>query len=157
MQIADIKQTLASKKGANLKATWGKTLKTRKDARGFKVEKITSLVVRGGIEFDNMAIVKEGRENGNLPAQNSGLPWGQWAEFPLHIEHKGTDYARFYPASGINVATGGEFVPEVTYFIDGKVASKQEVQALCLASEFPSREEKPLCFTVKAENVISIG
>lgn len=157
MNIEDIKLTLASKKGANLKATWGKTLKTRKDARGFKVEKITSMVVRGGINYDNMAVVQEGRENGNLPSQNSGLPWGTWAEFPLHIEHKGTDYARFYPASGINVATGGEFVPEVTYLVDGIKVTKCEAKALCLASEFPSREEKPLCFTIKADNVLTLG
>jgi hypothetical protein len=157
MNIIDIKQTLASKKGANLKATWGKKLKTRKDASGFKVEKVTSLVVRGGIDYDNLGVVQEARHNGDLPSQNAGLPWGTWAEFPLHIEHKGTDYARFYPASGVNVSTGKEFTPEVIYFIDGKPSTKQEVQALCLASEFPSRDEPPLCFTIKAENVISLG
>jgi hypothetical protein len=157
MNIVDIKQTLASKKGANLKATWGKKLKTRKDAIGFKVEKVTSLVVRGGIDYDNLGVVQEGRQNGDLPSQNAGLPWGTWVEHPLHIEHKGTDYARFYPASGVNVATGKEFVPEVTYYIDGKVATIDEVKPLCLASEFPSRDETPLCFTIKADNVLSLG
>ena len=157
MNIVDIKQTLASKKGANLKATWGKKLKTRKDAIGFKVEKVTSLVVRGGIGYDNLGVVQEGRHIGELPAQNAGLPWGTWVEHPLHIEHKGTDYARFYPASGVNVATGKEFVPEVTYYIDGKVATIDEVKHICLASEFPNRDEKPLCFTIKAENVLALG
>jgi hypothetical protein len=157
MQIEIIKDKLASKKGANLKATWGKTLKTRKEGRGFKVEKITSLVVRGGIDYDNMGIVQEKREDGSLPSQNAGLPWGQWVEFPLHIEHKGTDYARFYPASGVNVATGEAFTPEVTFLIDGVVSTREQAQALCLASEFPKRDETPLCFTVKADNVLSIG
>jgi hypothetical protein len=162
MNIDHIKQTLASKKGANLKATWVKTLKTRKEGRGFKVEKITSIVVRGGIDYENMGIVQEKREDGSLPSENAGLPWGTWAEFPLHIEHKGTDYARFYPASGINVATGEPFKPEVTYLIDGvEVPSGVEgwmrVRSLCLASEFPKRVSEPLCFTVKADNVLSIG
>ena len=157
MNIDHIKQTLASKKGANLKATWGKTLKTRKDSRGFKVEKITSIIVRGGIDYENMGIVQEKREDGSLPSENAGLPWGTWAEFPLHIEHKGTDYARFYPASGVNIATGEAFFPEVTFLIDGVVSTREQAQALCLASEFPNRDEAPLCFTVKAENVLSIG
>lgn len=157
MNIETIKQILASKKGANIKATWGKTLKTLAGFRGVKVEKVTSLVVRGGITYDNMNVVKEGREDGSLPAENAGLPWGEWVQYPLHIAHKGTDYARFYPASGINVATGGEFIPDVTYYIDGKVATRDEVRSICLASEFPNREEKPLCFTIKADNVLTLG
>jgi len=157
MQIENIKQTLASKKGANLKATWGKALKTRKDAAGYHVQKVTTMVVRGGIDYDNMKVVQEGREDGSLPSENAGLPWGEWAEFPLHITHKGTDYARFYPASGINVATGGNFIPEVTFYINGQVATREDAQRICRASEFPKREEAPLCFTIKAENVVSLG
>ena len=157
MEIEIIKQTLASKKGANLKATWAKKLKTRKDVGAVVVEKKTSMVVRGGIDYDNMKVVQEGREDGSLPSENAGLPWGEWAEFPLHITHKGTDYARFYPASGVNIATGGDFIPEVTFFINGQEATREEAQAVCLASEFPKREEAPLCFTIKAENVVTLG
>jgi len=151
-----MKETLSSKKGANLTASWGKTLKTRKGVED-KVEKMTKMVIRGGITYDNMGIVQEKREDGSLPSENAGLPWGEWAEFPYHITHKGTDYVRFYPASGINIATGSDFYPEVTYLLNGNPVEKTVIEALCLASEFPKREEKPLCFTVKAENVISLG
>lgn len=156
MNIQDIKNIIKTRKGSNVRAIWAKPLKTRKGVAD-KVEKVTSLVVRGGIDYDNMAVVKEGRENGELPTENAGLPWGEWAEFPLHISHKGTEYARFYPASGIDMSTGKEFVPHVEYFLNGQSVEKKDIEQICLASEFPKpNEDKPLCFTIKAENVRAI-
>lgn len=157
MNIEKIKGIVKPRKGANLSAVIRKDMKVRSSYRERKVEKVTKLVIRGGIDYDNMGVVKEGREDGTLPKENAGLPWGEWVEFPLHITHKGTDYVRFYPASGINLATGEEFIPEVTYFLDGKEVEKSEIEPLCLASEFPKpKDEKPLCFTIKAENVVDI-
>ena len=155
MEISEIKNAISTRKGSNVRAIWAKTLKTRKGVSDV-VEKVTSLVVRGGIDYDNMKAVQEGREDGSLPAENAGLPWGEWAEFPYHISHKGTDYARFYPASGIDIATGAAFVPHVEYFLNGELAEKKDIQEICLASEFPNRDEAPLCFTIKAENVRAI-
>lgn len=150
MNIQNIVSIVSSHKGANLKATWEKPLKTRKGVSN-NITKRTAIVVRGGVDYDNIGVVQEKRENGELPSENAGLPWGQWVNFPYHIEHKGTDYARFYPASGI------KFTPHVQYFIDGVETDKATIQPLCLASEFPVRDEEPLCFTIKAENVVSLG
>jgi hypothetical protein len=151
MNIETIKEIIKGRKGANLSAVIGKTLKTKKPHAANKVEKVTKLVIRGGVEYDNMGVVKEGRQDGTLPEQNAGLPWGEWAEYPLHITHKDTDYARFYPASGI------KFTPQVQYFLNGVEVEKSVVEPLCLASEFPApKDEEPLCFTIKAENVRDI-
>lgn len=148
MNINIIKEIIKNRKGQNLSAVITKSLKTKKAHAGNKVEKITKLVIRGGVEYDNMGVVKEGRENGDLPEQNAGLPWGEWAEYPLHITHKGTDYARFYPASGI------KFAPHVEYFLNGVQVDKATIEPLVLASEMPkAKEEEPLCFTIKADNV----
>lgn len=151
MQINEIIQSLEYRKGSNLRVMWQKDMKVKKSAGDVKITKKTSIVARGGIEYDNMKVVQEGRADGSLPSENAGLPWGEWAQYPYHITHKGTDYARFYPASGL------EFKPEVHYFMDGVEVSKEEIVDLCLASEFPKKDEEPLCFTVKAANVISIG
>lgn len=156
MEIQSILEIVKAHKGQNIKASWKKTMKTRKGVEHV-VEKETSIVIRGGIEYDNTKAVKEGRESGDLPAENAGLTWGEWAEYPLHITHKGADYARFYPASGVNIATGEEFIPKVQYYLDGKPVEKNQIESFCLASEFKSSEDKPLCFTVKADNVQSIG
>lgn len=158
MDIEIIKTKLESCKGSNLKAIWKKKLKTRKDSSAFVVEKTTKAIVRGGITYDNMKAVVEGREDGTLPSENAGLPWGEWAEFPFHITHKGTSYARLYPASGVNVSTGEAFFPEVEFTIDGKPATREQARALCLASEFPKPKDEPtLCFTLKAEHIVSLG
>ncbi len=155
MKIEEIIGAIKPRKGANLSVVFDKTLKTRKGVSE-KVTKVTRIIVRGGCEYDNLAVVQEGRESGELPAENAGLPWGEWAEFPLWITHKGTDYVRVYPASGVNIATGEPFKPEVTFYVDGVETPKAQVQALCLASEFPKRDSEPLCFTVKADNVREI-
>lgn len=149
MQIGEIKDIIKSRKGSNLSVIIGKTLKTRKGVSDL-VEKVTSIVIRGGIDYDNQKAVQEKRESGELPAENAGLPWGEWVEFPLHIAHKGTDYARFYPASGIDFPVKSE------YYLNGELTTKEAVQSLCLASEFPQKKDEPLCYTIKAENVRAI-
>jgi len=150
MKIAEIKSILKSHKGQNLRAILGKTMKTYKGTTDI-VEKVTSIVIRGGIEYDNQKVVIEGREDGTLPEENAGLPWGEWVEYPLHISHKGSDYARFYTASGIS------FDPKVEYYLNGELTTKSAIETLCLASEFrKSDEPMPLCMTIKAENVKAI-
>jgi hypothetical protein len=139
MKIEEIKNAISTRKGSNVRAIWAKTLKTRKGVSDV-VEKVTSLVVRGGIDYDNMKVVQEGREDGSLPKENAGLPWGEWAEFPYHITHKGQEYARFYPASGIDIATGKEFIPHVEYFLNGNPVEKKDIQQICLASEFSEKK-----------------
>jgi hypothetical protein len=150
MNIQDIISQIKDRKGQNLSVVWEKSLKTRKGVTAL-VTKRSELVARTGIDYDKMKDVKEGRENGELPEQNAGLPWGTWTEFPFHISHKGTEYARFYPAAGL------DFPVKTFYFINGVEAYKEECKLLCLASEFSKPDEdKPKCFTVKAENVKEI-
>jgi hypothetical protein len=166
VNIADIKNIVKSHKGQNLSVILGKQLKTRKrildstmigdneitiTGEAPVVEKVTSIVIRGGVEYDNQKVVIEGRDDGTLPEENAGLPWGQWVEYPFHIEHKGSDYARFYAASGLS------FEPKVEYYLNGELTTKAVVESICLASEFrKSDDPMPLCMTIKADNVKAI-
>jgi hypothetical protein len=150
MEIQTIKNILALNKGSNRRAVFQRTLKTRKGIENV-VTKITSIVVRAGIDYDKQKAVMEGRENGELPTENAGLPWGEWAEFPFHITHKGEDYVRFYAGSGL------DFQPKVEYFIDGVSVPKEQIVSLCLKSETETKEEKPLAMTVKASNVMILA
>lgn len=130
MEVSKYIEIVSEKKGANLKAEFKKDLKVRKNAGEVSVQKVTKCVVRGGIQYDNMKAVQEGREDGTKPEENAGLPWGEWKEYPYHIAHKAQDFLRIYPASGI------EFKPKVTYFMDGEEVDMEVVMPLCLASEF---------------------
>lgn len=145
-----IKEVVRKRKGANLSVVIERPVKTLAAHKANSIIKTTKIVIRGGVEYDNIGAVQELRESGVLPAENAGLPWGEWAEYPLHISHKGSDYARFYPASGIG------FQPKVTYTLNGVEVDKAQIQTLCLSSEFAKKEEAPLCFTIKAENVKDI-
>jgi len=112
--------------------------------------------LRSGIDYDNQKAVIEARESGELPAENSGLPWGEWKQYPYIIEHKGSEYVRFYPASGKDIKTGENFRPVTEYYLDGELTTKEIIEPFCLASEFRKSESEPLCYTVKSENVQAI-
>lgn len=135
MKASKYIEIVSARKGQNLSATWERPMKVRKASGDISITKITKAVVRGGIDYDNMATVKEGREDGTKPEENNGLPWGEWAAFPFHITHKEQDYLRMYPASGIN------FTPNVTYVMDGKEVGMDIVEPLCLAGEFEKNKK----------------
>jgi hypothetical protein len=155
MNINEVKDAIKPRKGANLAAVWNRPLKTRKGVEDV-ITKRVEIVVRGGISYDNREVVKESREDGTLPAENAGLPWGEWAEYPIHITHKGADYVRMYPASGVDFTTNKPFVAHTEYFKNGVKVEKSDIEGVCLASEFRKEDEAPLCYTIKLENIESI-
>lgn len=134
-------------KGSIHNVTWCKALKTRKNVTA-KVEKITEMQCRFGIEYDNIKAVKNARENGELPAVNQGLPWGEWEEYPYFIAHKGTDYMRLYTTHSNNKAVE-------KYFVDGVETNKETVKAMCLKSEFSDNKPTEV-ITVKVANIQNI-
>lgn len=135
-----------SKTGQICSVTWCRPMKTRKGVEN-RVEKKVSAVVRAGVNFDNMASVQEKRQTGELPAENTGLPWGEWFVFPYIISHKGEHYLRFshFP--------GGKL--EIHFFLDGVEVEKESLREVCLASEFAERESLD-CFNVKASSIVSL-
>ena len=147
MKTEEIISNLRSKKGQFGRVVWEKSLKTRKDFKNLSIRKRTSMVARAGINYDNLAIVKEKRENGSLPEINAGLPWGEWVPdaFPYLISHKENTYIRLYPSNNL----------ETLYFMNGKLSSLDEIKEFVLASELP-KGEKPDCISVNLDNVIEL-
>ena len=150
MQIQDILNGLNAP-GAFVKVSWESDVAVAAAHKAHKVRKAVTAVVRSGITYDNVGDVIAGRDDGTLPAENAGLPWGEWITYPLHVAHKGTDYVRLYPAKGGKVTA--------TYTIDGREATREEVLAMMTPSARAKAEdsEAPLCFTVKAANVVGVG
>jgi hypothetical protein len=144
-----IVETLRTRKAQHVPATWERAMKTLKGTKE-NITKRTTAYVRAGIDYANLAAVKQGIEAGEREAVEP-LPWGEWVAFPFIIAHKGAEYVRLYPAVFDNLKA------TVEYFIDGKPATVEQVRPLCLASEFRERDEAPLCFTLKAESIVSIG
>lgn len=147
-----ITEILTNKKGSNLSAVWRRPVKTKKACTDI-IEKETTIICRGGIEYDNTVAVQDKRDAGELPAENAGLPeWQEWVNYPTILRHKGngTLYARFFPAAGI------PFKPKTRFFKNGVEVAKSDVEDVLLASE-KSNGEIPLCYSVKIESVVELG
>jgi hypothetical protein len=142
MNINDI----LNKKGTIVTVTAQKSVKVKKGRA--PITKLSVFQARLGINYDNMASVKEKRDNGILPEQNQGLPWGNWKVYPYIIEHNGKEYIRF---SKVNSSMKNES----HYYRDGIEISKDEMKMDSLASEYNSKGELD-CFNIPVDNIIEI-
>jgi hypothetical protein len=124
-----------------------RTVKTRKGQA--EVLKESTFQCRLGVNYDNIASVQEKREDGTLPAENAGLPWGEWLVFPHIIAHKGNHY---YRCTKVNSG----FIPKTCYYQNGKEISKDEAKVVCLASEFREDQDNEV-FTIKIESIVEVN
>lgn len=116
-----------------------------------EILKDSTFTCRIGVDYDNIAAVQEKRDNGDLPAVNQGLPWGNWCVFPYLIEHKGQYYFRCTQVNGNNHST-----PTVRYLRNGQEISKAEAELACIASEFKDSSDRDV-FNVTVSNLIAIN
>lgn len=132
------------------------TLRTMKDCKMRKGEalivKDSTFQCRVGVNYDNIANVKEKREDGRLPEENAGLPWGQWVEglFPYVIEHKGSYYFR------CTMLHNEHSIHKRRFLRNGIEVSVDEAKAACLASEFKDMSDNDV-FCVRVENIMEIN
>jgi len=112
--------------------------------KGISLTKKVRGVFRAGINFANLASVREGIASGER-GEVQPLAWGEWVAFPYVIAHKGQTYFRLYPVAGS--------VPIVTYMVNGEEVSR-EVWAGFLTPNERARMsgDRPDCITVKAGN-----
>jgi hypothetical protein len=148
----NIVDLILDSKGSFVKVCWRSFPKPAAAHKGVVLEKTTSAVCRAGIDFSNLGVVKEAIANGER-GEVEPLPWGEWKKFPYIIEHKGVEYIRLYPSNAAN-----QF-PTCRYFVDGVEVSKEAFSCYLTPAEArkllaPVEEDKPLCFTIKRENVI---
>ena len=126
------------------------------------MEKHTVAVVQAGVDFANLSAVKQGIADGERDAVGE-LPWGEWyvdpltkkSWFPHVISHKDALYLRLYPSGADN------HIPKSVFYVDGKEVTKDEYAKFLTPSDAkkltsPSEEDKPLCFTIKLENLLDI-
>lgn len=130
-----------------------KELKVRAGFRGNKVVKFSHKTVRFGCQYENLHSTIEGRADGSLPAENAGLPWGNWkpGEENYIVEHKGNTYLR--------CATSPNKSKNI-YVINGVLSTKEAAEMMCLASEFPKAregEKKPSVLCVNTDSIVTIG
>jgi hypothetical protein len=152
MKAQEIMDALKGKKGQHVQAVWQRVCKTSKKWDGL-ICKRTMAWVRSGISYANLQDIKDAIERGEREPVE-GLPWGQWREGCANyiIDHNGQEYIRLYPATFDNLQNS------VEYTLNGKPATYAECEPHLLASEkHKPEDERPACFTVKADSVLTIG
>ena len=144
-------------KVANLLTRKGQivTLKTVRELKMKKgaavVSKISRFQARIGCNYDNLAAVKEKREDGTLPSENQGLPWGEWLVPNYVIEHKGKLYFR------CTAVHNDSSVREATFIDDkGNVITKEVALENALSSEKSDREELDV-FNIVVDNIVEVN
>ncbi len=132
MNATEIVNTLKNIKGQNIKACWQRPVATPKDCP-LTIVKTVCGYVRAGIDYANLAAVKDGIASGER-SEVGPLPWGEWVQFPFIISHKGNEYVRLYPASFDNLKD------EVTYTIDGAPATAEQVYRVAKKGEVKTHQ-----------------
>jgi hypothetical protein len=151
----EILDKILSSKGQFVKAVWKSNpspAAAHKKA-GVLLEKHTSAVCRAGINFAQLSAVKDAIA-ANERGEVQELPFGTWLHFPYIIKHtpKGSEdeqyYVRLYPTDSRC---------ETIYFVNGEKVDKDTFTSYLTPSEAAklSSGEKPLCFTIKRENILA--
>jgi hypothetical protein len=151
LTATEVINKILNTKGSFVKAYWKSNPKPAAAYKNVILEKVTSAVVRAGVNFANLSSVKDAIENGERGEVQS-LPWGNWKQFPYIIEHKDAEYIRLYPS------TGNNHFPSSTYYVDGQVVDKGTFAEFLTESErkklLNPEENRPECFTVKSNNIL---
>ena len=139
-------KTILSRKGQLVTVKTQRPMKVRKGQE--PVVKHSEFQCRVGVNYDNIAAVKEKRAEGQLPAENQGLPWGEWVEFPYVIHHKGEYYVRC-------TVVRNNFRKAPTFTVHGVEITKEEAQVMCLASEFREGDDNDV-FNIKVSSIVDV-
>lgn len=139
--------TLMSRKGQIVTVQTVRPLKVRKGMP--EILKHSEFQCRVGVTYDNIGAVQEKRESGELPAENQGLPWGEWETFPYVIAHKGERYVRC-------TMLRNNFFRAPVFTVNGETISREDAERMALASEFRKDEDGPDVFNIKLSSVINV-
>lgn len=152
MNIEQVNKTFENRqKGTFFSMAWTRTceIKQTYKKQGIVITKTSHAVLQYGVNYDNKKSVQIKRENGELPAENQGLPWGYWYQYPLIIAKDNKDGTTdFYVRGG---TTENNYIKS-EYEINGKKATYNEVESMLLAKEKPNGK-KPDVINVKIDNI----
>lgn len=141
--------------GSFTKVVYKTSLHADKDHKGIEVVKMVKAVVRFGVNYGNMASVKQKAAQKaalGLATSMNSLLWGTWKNRFL-IENKGQLYVRLAcPKNNVNLK------PVVLgYYVNGQEVSKEDAMAITRPSDWTQRDDDLDVYTKKIEDIISIG
>ena len=147
--MQNVKQFIQNyKAGAFVSVVTERPVKVKKSAKGMVITKRAEMVARLGVNYDNLKQTNQKREDGDIPKENAGLPWGEWDIYPFLIKHKNSGYVRMY-ANKAQIRN--------KFFMNGAEVEKSEIEQYILASEKSKpTEDSVLTLSIKSDNIIKI-
>lgn len=143
-------ELIESKRGQFARVSWERKCKTLKSCPYEITKKTVAKNIRIGAQYDNLKRVKEGRESGELPAENQGLRGMEWVKYPLIL--KGINNGKEY----LRLETAKNSMFETEYYMEGKQIKKQDILNYLQASEKKSGE-LPTILNIATDSITSIA
>jgi hypothetical protein len=108
--------------------------------RARRLRKVTTALCMTGAEYAKLAVNKD--------TETGALPWGEWAEYPYVVTHKGTDYGR------VNTVANGV---KSIWTVDGEVVDRKTFESYLTPSQRNAKRPNGGTLTIKLENLRLIG
>jgi hypothetical protein len=150
IKVPALVETLLSLKGQIVTLTTAREVKYRKDSPTAQTIKVSTFQCRMGVNYDNLKVVQEKREDGSLPAENAGLNGMEWVQFPhlLRGIKSGTYQMRCTRFNG-NAS-------KVAFVRNGEEISREDALVGTLASEQP-KDTPSEVFNVTVNSITHIN
>lgn len=128
---------IMGKKGQFAHIKYLRPLKFRKDFEGlhYGFKEVTG-VFRIGIEYENLKSTSEKRDKGMVVG---GLNGREWVQYPYLLQSGD----KLNPKLLVRVYTARNTKSEINFYIDGKKASPEQLDEMCLKSEVDN-SDKPM-------------
>jgi hypothetical protein len=143
--------TLRSRKGQFVRIEYTTTTEPAAAHKGRSLSKRTTMTVRTGIDFANLASVQLAIANGER-GEVQPLAWGEWSMHPWLISHKGAEYLRV-------TIDGVPINARSTYMVDGAEVTREDYLSMLTPSKRAAilDGDRPEVLTIKVSNIHSLA
>lgn len=160
----DIFQKILDSKGRFVKVRYKSNPKPKAEFKGTNLEKITTTVIRAGVDYSELSSVKDAIAAGTR-GEVEPLPFGEWysdgerSYFPYIISHtpKDSDKNVFYLR--LTVSQNSNHHPKSIYYVDNQVVTKEEFSKYLTNSEAAKllgESTAPPVYNIKLENLLDL-
>lgn len=150
MTSTQILDRILNKKGQFSSLVWRKPCKVYKNVAEVIEKETSANGVQIGAAYDNCKKVIEGRENGELPAENAGLNGLEWVQYPYITRNpkSNKEYLR------ITLTNNSHFHSK--FFENGVETTKEAIIDKLTATERNHSDNMPLVMNIPLDKIINI-
>ena len=151
IKVPALVETLLALKGQIVTITTARDVKYRKDSGAIaQTVKVSTFQCRMGVNYDNLKVVQEKREDGSLPAENAGLNGMEWVQFPHLL--RGIKSGKYQ----MRCTSFAGNASKVAFVRNGAEITRDEALVGVLASELP-KDDRSDVFNITVDSITHIN